>query len=196
MKENAAGESKSPLRIVLAGLLGGLAIGLVIIFGIPGAEPTQRNGILDGSGQGYSRPLVGQPAPEFSSITADGDPISLADYSGQIRLLNFWATWCGPCEIEMPYLQDRYTRWRDAGLVILAVNFDESAEVVAAYGRDLNLDFPLILDPGGEIQQSYLVRGYPTSYLVDRDGAIIDVHVGLLTEQTLDRWLASVGLED
>ncbi len=111
-------------------------------------------------------------------------------------MLNFWATWCGPCEIEMPLLQARYERYRQDGFSVLAVNFDEPQELVTAYGQDHGLSFPLLLDPGGEIQQLYRIRGYPSTYLLDRDGVIRDIHIGLLTENRMDEMLASVGLEE
>lgn len=197
MKEISTGESESrSVRVILAGVLAGLALGLIALFGIPDSGSGSISDDLAGVAASRSRALVGADAPVFNSHTADGKPISLADYSDQVRILNFWATWCGPCELEMPDLQARYDRWRADGFTVLAINFDEPADEVADYGREHGLDFPLVLDPGGEIQQLYQIRGYPTSYLVDRDGKILDVHIGLLPENTLDGWLSLVGLED
>jgi peroxiredoxin len=194
VKENIGAVPSGRWRWLLAGLLIGLAAGLVVLFGFPSLD--------DGSGssdsstdQTATRPLVGRPAPPFSSRDSDGNPIALSDYQGRVVLLNFWATWCGPCEVEMPLLQDRYQRWQREGFVVLAVNFDEPREQVEAYGQELNLEFPLVLDPGGHIQQLYEVRGYPSSYLVDREGLIREVHIGLMSESQLDEMLALVGLE-
>ncbi|MFP3853019.1 MAG: TlpA family protein disulfide reductase [Anaerolineales bacterium] len=189
------GEEKRPLwRWLLTGLAVGLGLGLIIFFGIPSTDrDTEAPAAV---GRQMQQPLVGEPAPAFSTTDSQGAPIALQDFSGQVVLLNFWATWCGPCEVEMPLLQQRYEALRDQGFVVLAINYDESREKVVAFGDRLGLDFPLLLDRGGEIQRSYQVRGYPSSYLVDEEGIIRDVHIGLMTDDQLEEMLAMVGLED
>lgn len=180
---------------LLTGLLAGLALGIVLLFGVPDSPPTGFQSGRPAATDNPIRDLKGSAAPAFSTQLADGSTISLSDYAGQVLLLNFWATWCAPCEVEMPLLQQRYNEWQDQGLIILGVNFDEPADQVAAYGREQGIEFPLLLDPGGEIQQLYQIRGYPTTYFIDRQGTIQDIYIGLLSEKTIDEWLASAGLE-
>jgi cytochrome c biogenesis protein CcmG/thiol:disulfide interchange protein DsbE len=94
----------------------------------------------------------------------------------------------------MPAIQDRYESSKSEGLVVLAVNFDESSEAVTAYGAELGLMFPLLLDPGGEIQKRYRNRSYPTSFFVDAEGIIRAHHIGVMTEGQLDENLTKIGI--
>lgn len=135
---------------------------------------------------------VGNLAPEFQAITDSGETIALADLRGQVVLLNFWATWCGPCRVEMPAFQEQFAARADQGFTILAVNNAESPDAVRNFRAELGLTFPLVLDPAGAIQAQYGVFSYPTSLLLDRDGVIVARHFGLLTAEQLDQWLASV----
>jgi peroxiredoxin len=139
-------------------------------------------------------PVLEARAPDFSLQTTAGETVRLSELRGQPVLINFWATWCGPCRIEMPAIQARYEMLEDDGLVVLAVNFDESRESVLAYGEELGLSFPLLLDPGGEVQRLYRNRSYPTSFFVDEDGIIQAHHIGVMTDSQLDQNLAKAGL--
>jgi peroxiredoxin len=136
-------------------------------------------------------PTVGSPAPPFELETPGGETLSLEDFRGQVVLLNFWATWCGPCRLEMPAIQARYER---GGFEVLAVDFDEPAEQVAAFMEELGLTFPALLDPGGEIQRLYQVRGYPSSFFVDENGIIRVQHIGIMSEAQLDGYLTEMGV--
>jgi peroxiredoxin len=136
-------------------------------------------------------PEKGAQAPEFSLETLEGGSLSIADLRGQVVLVNFWATWCGPCRLEMPALQARF---ENTDLAVLAVNFDESPEQVQAFVDELGLTFPTLLDPGGDTQLLYQVRGYPTSYLIDEEGTIQIVHIGFMNDDQLDGYLTELGL--
>lgn len=139
-------------------------------------------------------PVMNAQAPDFTLQTAAGDTVQLSDFLGQPVLINFWATWCGPCRIEMPVIQERFERDKEEGLVVLAVNFDESLEEVAAYGEELGLTFHLVLDPGGEIQTRYRNRSYPTTFFVDAQGIIRAHHIGVMTEKQLDENLVKINI--
>lgn len=136
-------------------------------------------------------PEVGAQAPDFSLQGLDGDLISLSQFRGRVVLLNFWATWCGPCRLEMPAIQDRYN---DGGFEVLAINFDEPAAQIVPFVAELRLTFPVLLDPGGSVQELYRVRGYPTSFLVDADGVIRFFHIGEMSPEILDNYLAQLGV--
>lgn len=167
----------------------GLGLGLGIFLYPPGGGASLQEQT------GRSEPRAGERAPDFELQSTAGRAYSLKEQAGSVVLLNFWATWCGPCRLEMPAIQERYERLQQDGLTVLAVNFDEPEQVVSAFGEELGLEFPLLLDPGGEVQRLYQIRGYPTSVFVDRDGIIRRVHIGIMTEGQLDEALRELGLE-
>ncbi len=175
-----------------AGAMGLLALALALIYqwGIPGAD-SRLPPIAQGD---TAAPLQGALAPNFSLTGIDGQTHRLGQLSGNPVLINFWATWCEPCRLEMPAIQTRYQRYADQGLEVLAVDFDEPKDDVVAFGESLGLTFPLLLDPAGKVQTLYQVRGYPTSFFVDRRGRVQVVQIGVMTEGQLDRNLAAIGL--
>jgi len=140
-------------------------------------------------------PAQGALAPEFTLFSLEGDQVSLADLRGHPVLINFWATWCAPCRIEMPHIQDRFERYADQGFVVLAVDFDEPAGQVEAFRDELGLTFDILLDPGADVQELYRNRSYPTTFFVDEQGVIQVQHIGVMTEGQLDLNLATIGLE-
>jgi peroxiredoxin len=115
---------------------------------------------------------VGNQAPNFSTTTLDGDEVSLVDYRGKVVILNFWFTTCAPCRVEMPEFQNLTNEYGGQDVVILSVNREESATAIADFRDDLNLTFPLLLDESGEIQDLYGIQGYPSSFILDRNGVI------------------------
>jgi peroxiredoxin len=136
-------------------------------------------------------PVEGSRAPDFQLQTLDGQRVRLSELRGQVVLINFWATWCAPCRLEMPAIQDRYER---GGFEVLAVDFDESPELVQAFVNELGLSFPVLLDPGADIQKLYQVRGYPTSFFIDTEGIIRIIQIGIMTEEELDANLQELGV--
>lgn len=135
-------------------------------------------------------PDVGLAAPPFEAVTPDGATVALASLRGQPVLINFWATWCVPCEIEMGDLQTLYEARRDEGLRIVAVNLREPADAVRAWAADLGLTYDLVLDPTGEIAQAYALRGQPSTYVISPDGTITRVFYGAADASALETALA------
>ena len=102
-----------------------------------------------------------------------GRPQSLSSLKGKVVLLNFWATWCGPCRSEMPSMEALYARHREKGLEILAVNCQEQQPEVLSFMANNGLSFPAVLDKDGKVSSFYGIRAIPTSFLLDREGDII-----------------------
>jgi cytochrome c biogenesis protein CcdA/peroxiredoxin len=132
---------------------------------------------------------IGDLAPDFQTTTLDGQTVNLSDYRGQVVLLNFWYTTCPPCQVEMPEFQAAYEEFRDQGFVILAVNREEGPGAIAQFADENGLGFPLLLDESGDIQFQYDIRGYPTSFLLDEDGVIVNRNFSILTVTQIEEWI-------
>ena len=143
---------------------------------------------------GYGGIDVGDVAPDFSVVNLAGESVALSDYAGQPVMLNFWATWCAPCRIEMPELQAVYEANRDSGFVILALNQNESADVVAAYFQDeMGLTFPALLDESHRVAAEYGVYGInPSSLFISGDGIVTARHFGPATAKQIEGYLADI----
>ncbi len=119
----------------------------------------------------------------------DGQQHSLREYRGHGVLLNFWATWCGPCRIEMPLLDQTYRRLKNDGLVIIGVNMLEDRGTVQSYVNELQISFPILLAEDVSVPETYGVLGLPTTILIDSTGVVRDKAVGLLTDDVLLQYL-------
>jgi peroxiredoxin len=138
-------------------------------------------------------PRSGDEAPEFTLKNLEGEEVSLSDFKGQPVLVNFWATWCGPCRIEMPLMEDMYQQYKDEGFVILAVDVEESITAVRRFVDSMKLTFPILLDYKGEISNGpYQVRAFPTSYFIGRDGKVVIAHRGMMTKPMLQSYMDRV----
>ena len=135
---------------------------------------------------------IGERAPDLRLPLAGGGEVDLAQYRGQVVLVNFWATWCAPCTAEMPALERVYQAQRDRGFAVLAVDVQEREEPVSSFLGQLGVTFPSALDRTGEIARLYRATGLPTTFLIDRGGVIRDVRVGPLTEAMLEERLAKI----
>jgi len=123
-----------------------------------------------------SRVSPGAPAPDFRAVTLDAQPVarSIADYRGQVVLLNLWATWCGPCEWEMPAIEALHHDFGPAGLKVVAVAVDDPGfeQRVRDFVTRKGLTFEILSEGSGKIEQDYEARGIPATYLIGRDGLI------------------------
>jgi thiol-disulfide isomerase/thioredoxin len=116
-----------------------------------------------------------------------GETLDLADYRGQVVLVNFWATWCAPCRIEMPELNSYFQAHTADGFALLAVNVGEPAARAAEYLAEFDYTFTIILDEDGAIDDYFGgVRGMPTSYVLNGEGEVVFQHVGALTQEILE----------
>ncbi len=145
-----------------------------------------------------SRPTtakIGDLAPEIALKSMTGDQIALSKLEGHPVLVNFWATWCGPCREEFPALVRKYKQYKDQGFVVIGVNYqDENTdEGVMTFMRDTLVNFPIVRDTGDRVGRMYRINGLPTSYFIDKTGVIRDVVVGgPMTDDFIDKEFAKI----
>lgn len=126
----------------------------------------------------------GQLAPNFMLTDLEGNEVELSDFKGKKVLLNFWATWCPPCRIEMPHMRKFYEDYRKKDVVILGVNLtptEKRREDVSAFVQEEQLSFPIVLDETGEVMLTYQVFAYPTTFLLDSNGIIRERFQGAIS---------------
>lgn len=121
---------------------------------------------------------VGSLAPDFQFYNSQEELVSLSDLRGEPVVLNFWATWCGPCVYEMPYLQEVYEEWSDNGLVLLTINMGGTSSQVKEFLQSHDLSLPVLLDTNRDLAARYNIRYVPTTFFIDGDGTIQAVKVG------------------
>lgn len=126
---------------------------------------------------------VGKLAPDFVLTDMNGERHQLSDYKGQGVFLNFWATWCKPCEREMPFMESQYEQYKDKGVQILAVNIGESEVVVNDFIKKYGLSFPVLRDKEQEVLNAYGVNPLPITFLIDKDGKIVRIHTGEILKE-------------
>jgi peroxiredoxin len=153
-----------------------LAVGVILVAGIVGAL------LVSGSYEAGSSGIeVAERVPEYSAMDMEGNEVALADYEGQVVLLNIWATWCGPCRIEMPSINALHERYKDRGFTVVAVSIDAGRgyrEKVDEFVSEHELDFPILLDPDGRIMRTIRAVGVPETLVLDREGKIVKRVVG------------------
>src|SRR5574338_132446 len=135
---------------------------------------------------------VGHPAPAFALADLDGNPVRLADLRGRPVLLNFWASWCGPCLDEFPLLTAAAERSDAADLAIVGVVYHDNSEAARTFMRRMGADWATAMDPGDAVAQAYGIYGPPETFFIDRDGILAGRQVGQLTGSDLDRQLALI----
>lgn len=122
--------------------------------------------------------LAGQMAPDFALRSASGENLRLSEYRGDVVMINFWATWCGPCRQEMPLLDELYNRYQRVGFNLLGVNIDDDSRRAMKMIEDLGVSFPILFDDTKEVSKLYQVEAMPVTVIVDREGTVRYVHHG------------------
>lgn len=173
------------LRFLGSAITIGVVVGLLVLFGVQLASGGNQTRI-------GSRP-EGRPAPDFFLTTFDGKPFNLGSQRGKVVLINFWASWCGPCQEEAPVLQDGWQRYRDKGIVFVGVNIwdkeQDARDFIARYG----ITYVNGPDPSGKVAVDYGVSGVPETFLVGPDGVVLRKFVGTISSaEILDNLMAQV----
>jgi len=138
----------------------------------PALDPFEKAGVVELK--------EGQKAPALALATLDGGRTTLADHRGKLVVLNFWATWCHPCALEMPSLEALWRRYRDRGLVVIGVSVDRGAPraLLEPYVRNLKLTFPILLDPDSKTSDRWRVTALPATFLVRPGGEVAGMATG------------------
>lgn len=158
-----------------------LFIVALVLAACSGNEPAGSEGITEG-----------YRAIDFALESLDGGKVSLSDYAGNIVLLNFWATWCPPCQAEIPDLEAAYRAHRDEGLVILGVAVQDPEPTAVSFAQSMGMTYPILLDTNGQIYRLYRAPGLPMTLVLDRSGVIVARHVGYMSADALEGYLARV----
>lgn len=168
------------------------SLAVVILGGVVWVLPVRRPG-QDGGHHGAATQVLdpfekagvvelkeGQPAPGFTLLTLDGGRASLTDHRDKLVVLNFWATWCQPCTVEMPSLEALWRRYRDRGLIVVGVSVDRGAPkaLLEPYVRNLKLTFPILLDPDSKTSDRWRVTALPATFLVRPGGEVAGMAMG------------------
>ncbi|WP_379129083.1 redoxin domain-containing protein [Paenibacillus sp. sgz500958] len=164
------GKARKPVQIVillLVVILGGYAIGTSIF-------------------KGDGKPGEGSKAPSFELMGLDGQNHTLSEYKGKAIVLNFWGSWCTPCVKEMPALQAQWEKWRDKGVVVVGINVGEDQMTVENFIADMDIDFPILMDPNRSAVRSYGISPMPTTFFINSIGRVDSIHIGQLDLSTLD----------
>ena len=122
--------------------------------------------------------LTGQSAPDFALKSSSGENLRLSEYRGDVVMVNFWATWCGPCRQEMPLLDELYSRYQRVGFSLLGVNIDDNSAKAMNMVSELGVSFPVLFDARKEVSKLYEVDAMPVTVLIDREGTVRYVHHG------------------
>ena len=140
-------------------------------------------------GKGSNHPLARKVAPDFQVKLAKGGEFKPKDANGKVLVLDFWATWCAPCKVEIPGFVELYDQYKDKGLVILGISGDDDAETLRSFASEWKINYPLLV---GKDEEKLLdaygpLYGYPTSVLVGRTGAVCGRHVGPATKEEFEK---------
>mgnify|MGYP005851484619 CR=1 FL=1 len=160
----------------------GVVLGIIVLLSAGGC----------GGGSGAASPLAGSPAPDFVLEDLQGEQVALSGLRGTPVLVNFWASWCAPCRLEMPLLQAAAEKHGEGRLAVLGVNYGEEAETARSFLRENALTIRVVLDRDFAVSRLYRVRGIPTSFFIDAEGIIAAVHVGMFNQRQLDANLQKI----
>jgi thiol-disulfide isomerase/thioredoxin len=191
--DGAVDEAVRPSRRAAWLAMGAVMLALGLIWLAPGIGDQRR--ITDWAG--YENPgdpddadATGRRAPlQFTVQDMHGDDVRLAAFRGRVILLNFWATWCPPCRVEIPDLVALQEAYGD-DLVVLGLSIDDTVDKLVPFAEEFRMNYPVLVGRGREeIQDAYGVWGLPVSVIIDREGRIVRKHSGLASRDQLERWI-------
>ena len=183
-----------PMKATALGIAAFVGL-LLLVLGACSVIPMNLGSESSGASGRPTAVKVGDLAPEIDLPSLNGDQITLSKLQGHPVLVNFWATWCGPCRQEFPTFVRKYKQYQDQGLVIVAVNTGDpnSDDGVLTFARNTLVNFPIVRDLDERLARMYNVRGLPTSIFIDRKGIVRDIVVGgPMEDATIDSQFAKI----
>ncbi|WP_342600068.1 thiol-disulfide oxidoreductase ResA [Psychrobacillus sp. FSL H8-0483] len=165
------------IRLIILAIMVG-----AIVFTIYSNVTKERTAILQ----------VGDDAPDFALVDMNGEKHQLSEYKGQGVFLNFWGTWCKPCEREFPLMDKQYQEYKDQGLQILAVNVGESDFVVQKFIDRKGLTFPVLIDDNKSVMETYNINPLPTTLLINPEGKIEKIITGEMNEEMIKNYMEQI----
>ena len=123
---------------------------------------------------------MNSPAPDFTLKSLTGENLKLSELRGNVVLLNFWASWCGPCRQEMPLLEKMHNKYKGLGFTVMGVNVEEDSSKAKAMAKKDKLSFPVLFDTQSQVSKAYQVSAMPSTVIIDRDGKVRYLHKGYL----------------
>ena len=146
-----------------------------------------RSSASGGAAKSTTCDAEGRATYDFVLKNEHNAPIKLADYKGKVVIVNFWATWCGPCKVEIPDFVKLYDEYKDKGLVIVGISVDDSPEQLQAFMKEFKMNYP-VLQMTPDVESAWgPFYGYPTSFIVARDGSICTKHLGPATKEQFEQ---------
>ena len=175
----------------MIGVWVGILIGALALagYGIYASRQVQQGA------QAVASVMLDQPAPHFELEDLAGNPLRLQDLRGKIVVLNFWATWCGPCVQEMPVFQQYQDQYPDE-LVVVGVDMQEDPRRVTDFLQNFDIRYPIVIDGPGDVGRLYNVLGLPTTFFIDQEGVARIHHIGSINEAVFEDYLVKLGLAE
>lgn len=162
-----------------------LVVVVIVVFGMLVAAHHWNK--LQNAGPKLNGKMKGAPAPDFTLPTVDGKQVKLSDLRGKTVLLNFWATWCGPCKMEIPWFSELQQQYGPQGLVILGVSMDDDPKKdVPQFAQQMKIDYPILIGNDKVADQYGGVEGLPQTFYIDSDGKIVKKVVGLASHSEIE----------
>lgn len=162
------------------------AVAVMLIGGQYMVRKSQQGGLTPAAGG----PKPGAPAPDFALQSLDGKTVRLSDFRGKAVLLNFWATWCEPCKLEMPWFIELQKQYGPQGLQVLGVAMDDSGkDTIAKFAHNMGVDYPVLLGKESVSDQYGGLEYLPTSFYIDRDGKVVARVFGLRSRSDIEDWI-------
>jgi len=121
---------------------------------------------------------MNEKAKDFTLPSRSGENVRLAELQGEVVLVNFWASWCGPCRKELPKLEEMHQKYKDLGVTILGINIDETRELSQKLLKDVEVNFPVLYDHDSEVAEPYNIQAMPSTFIIDKSGNFRYLHLG------------------
>jgi cytochrome c biogenesis protein CcmG/thiol:disulfide interchange protein DsbE len=167
--------------LLLAGVAAAVAVIVALLMTGLGRDPSV-----------FASPLVGRAAPNFTLPQLDGPPVTLAKLRGQVVVINFWASWCTECQVEQAALDQMWQHFQDSGVVVIGVNFQDTAGAARSFVGTADVMYPVVEDADSHTALAYGLRGVPETFVVNQSGRIVDHVIGPVDEATLSSEINSM----